>query len=82
MSLKNDQNRSRRLAREQQLQVLAATRANDMIPQMPNRALHSLIAALQVLIERQNKELSELLWKRSEIERALIAAETTFAQVV
>jgi hypothetical protein len=53
-----------------------------MIPQMPNRALHSLIAALQVLIERQNKELSELLWKRSEIERALIAAETTFAQVV
>jgi hypothetical protein len=36
----------------------------------------------KALVEKQNKELSDLLWKRSEGERQLIAAETTFAQVI
>jgi hypothetical protein len=35
----------------------------------------------KALIERQNKELSELLWRRGEGERQLVAAETTYAQV-
>ena len=43
------------------------------------RALFTL--HLQALVERQNKELSDLLWKRGEAERLLIQAETTFAQV-
>jgi hypothetical protein len=33
-------------------------------------------------VERQNKDLSDLLWKRGENERALIASETVFAQVL
>ena len=36
---------------------------------------------LQAVVERQNKELSDLLWKRGEAERLLLQAETTFAQV-
>ena len=32
-------------------------------------------------LKRQNKELSDLLWRRGEAERLLIQAETTFAQV-
>ena len=43
------------------------------------RALFTL--RLQALVERQNKELSDLLWKRGEAERLLVQAETTFAQV-
>lgn len=43
------------------------------------RALFTL--RLQALVERQNKELSDLLWRRGEAERLLIQAETTFAQV-
>ena len=35
----------------------------------------------QALVERQNKELSDLLWKRGDGERLLVAAETAYAQV-
>ena len=41
----------------------------------------TLVAVVQGMLERQNKDLSELLWRRGEGERLLLAAETTFAQV-
>jgi len=39
------------------------------------------VTVVQGILERQNKDLSELLWRRGEGERLLLAAETTFAQV-
>ncbi len=78
--MKNEQIRMRRAVREQQLQVAAPSRRNKrLLPFYASDASQVFIP--QALVERQNKDLSDLLWRRSESERALIASETVFAQV-
>ena len=80
-SMKNEQIRMRRAVREQQLQVTAPSRSSKRLL-LVFASDASQVFVPQALVERQNKDLSELLWKRGESERALIASETVFAQVL
>ena len=69
-SMKNEQIRMRRAVREQQLQVTAPSRSSKRLL-LVFASDASQVFVPQALVERQNKDLSELLWKRGESERAL-----------
>lgn len=75
-SLPLEEVKKRTILQQQRLKSLGASLKNDQI--RSRRIVKE--QQLQALIERQNKELSELLWRRGEGERQLVAAETTYAQ--